>query len=204
MDEIFNWLSSPGWWFSSIFVAVVVNIISNKLDKLIPAISMAWARGIIWSFLVLSSFLLVLSITSHFHPPIAPNISPVLELDEKGVFAAFLYASILYFASFPICPPITKFPVTAKRLQIFSSILVLALYAFSVIFFASARGWNDAFYQQYSAASAWVGYVIVIACLLMGIYGLIDKTREALGAEDGPKHLPPQKPHRTKRKVSSS
>lgn len=46
MDEIRNSFSSPAWWFSAVFLAIVVNVLSaylkSPIDKLLSKISTTW------------------------------------------------------------------------------------------------------------------------------------------------------------------
>jgi hypothetical protein len=79
IEEIYPLIGSPGWWFATVFVALLVNIMSAFIYDIIkPYIQSVTAKTLLWTFLLVHGFFIFLSCL-YFNPTSheAKNMLPV-------------------------------------------------------------------------------------------------------------------------------
>jgi hypothetical protein len=67
ISEIYTLIGSPGWWFASIFVALLVNIASNFIYDAIEPYRSRTGTVLLWMIVIAQAILIYLSCL-YFNP----------------------------------------------------------------------------------------------------------------------------------------
>jgi hypothetical protein len=123
IEEIYPLLGSPGWWFATVIMALLVNIISAFVyDAIKPYLQSVTVQSMLWVLVVVQGFLFFLSCL-YFNPttyqgknmlPILGVVGPLAMLAECYEVREFKFAvvvtsvtvlSFAVFAELQINPP---------------------------------------------------------------------------------------------------